>query len=912
MPNNPTRPPLPAAPAVIAGFHHTIWLSADGEVETLSKKDAAARIRPDVRPLVCHARAVSQRLDVPAFDAYDLLELFAFVRPAQFTLPTPRGLAEAVGVPLPGTPEKEAESLFSTAKSLLSELSACTDPAAAAIARAMTRGGWAWGPSVLAMLDAAEISPSGTPADALRIWNQLPEWQEQPPQANPGNEPVGENEARTRVIELRGDGAENRIEQLEYASAAAAAFAPRERDREPRFVIAECGTGVGKTLGYIAPASLWTERNESPVWISTFTRNLQRQLNAELDRLHPDPDEKSARVVIRKGRENYFCVLNFEEALRRLPTHGGVQMAALGLMARWALATRDGDMIGGDFPAWLKDLLGTGLTTDLTDTRGECLYSACPHYAKCFVEHTVRRAKQADIVIANHALVMVQAACGGNGEGILPTRYVFDEGHHLFEAADGAFSAHLSGRETADLRRWLIGAEESSRSRSRGLKARLEDLVAGDAGAEEALDEVLRAARSLPGPGWSQRIGGGTPRGPAETFLALVRQQVYARDANPGSAYSLETETSEAVPGLREAAGKLEGALARLGQPMTALIRALAARLDANADELDTRSRTRIEALMRSIERRGVQQAAAWRAMLQALAGKAPEEFVDWFGVERIDGRDFDVGFHRHWIDPTRPFVEIVAEPAHGVLVTSATLCDRTAEDPGWATAEMRTGAVHLSTPAGRAYQPSPFDYAELTRILVVGDVARDDMDQVAAAYRELFLAANGGALGLFTAISRMRAVHERISTPLDEAGLPLFAQHIDAMDTGTLVDIFRSEEDACLLGTDAVRDGVDVPGRSLRLIVFDRIPWPRPDILHRARRKAFGGRAYDEMLTRIKLKQAYGRLVRRRDDRGIFVMLDRALPTRLTSTLPEGVRIQRIGLAEAIAETASFLNTED
>ena len=224
-----------------------------------------------------------------------------------------------------------------------------------------------------------------------------------------------------------------------------------------------------------------------------------------------------------------------------------------------------------------------------------------------------------------------------------------------------------------------------------------------------------------------------------------------------------------------------------------------------------------------------------------------------------IDGRDVDVSFHRHWIDPTRPFVETVAEPAHGVLVASATLCDRTAEDPGWATAEMRTGAVHLSTPAGRAYQPSPFDYAELTRILVVGDVARDDMDQVAAAYRELFLAANGGALGLFTAISRMRAVHERISTPLDEAGLPLFAQHIDAMDTGTLVDIFRAEDNSCLLGTDAVRDGIDVPGCSLRLIVFDRIPWPKPNILHRTRRKAFGGRGYDEMLTRIKLKQAYG-----------------------------------------------------
>ena len=114
----------------------------------------------------------------------------------------------------------------------------------------------------------------------------------------------------------------------------------------------------------------------------------------------------------------------------------------------------------------------------------------------------------------------------------------------------------------------------------------------------------------------------------------------------------------------------------------------------------------------------------------------------------------------------------------------------------------------------------------------------------MAAAYRELFLAAGGGALGLFTAIGRLRAVHQRIAPALEEAGLPLYAQHVGGMDAATLVDIFRAEEDSCLLGTDAVRDGVDVPGRSLRLIVFDRVPWPRPDILHRARKAAWKARA--------------------------------------------------------------------
>ena len=121
-------------------------------------------------------------------------------------------------------------------------------------------------------------------------------------------------------------------------------------------------------------------------------------------------------------------------------------------------------------------------------------------------------------------------------------------------------------------------------------------------------------------------------------------------------------------------------------------------------------------------------------------------------------------------------------------------------------------------------------------------------------------------------------------------------------------MDIFRAEEDACLLGTDAVRDGVDVPGRSLRLLAFDRVPWPRPDILHKARRERFGGRGYDDAIARARIAQAFGRLIRRADDRGVFVMLDAAAPTRLFSSLPEGVELQRMGLVEAVEQVQDFL----
>ena len=211
-----------------------------------------------------------------------------------------------------------------------------------------------------------------------------------------------------------------------------------------------------------------------------------------------------------------------------------------------------------------------------------------------------------------------------------------------------------------------------------------------------------------------------------------------------------------------------------------------------------------------------------------------------------------------------------------------------------------------------RAALASPFDYRRQARAFVVTDVAHDDPASLAGAYRALFLASGGGGLGLFTAISRLRAVHERIAVPLEEAGIPLFAQHMDAMDNATLVDVFRTEEDSCLLGTDAMRDGVDVPGRALRLVVFERVPWPRPDILHRERRIHLSGGqpgAYDDRIARLRLRQAFGRLIRSAADQGVFVLLDRRMPTRLASAFPAGVPVQRVGLADAVAETRRFLS---
>jgi len=886
--------------------------AADGACQRIGLEDARKLFRSgDV--LVAHAAFVSGRLKSPPASAlFDVLELFAFVRPAMPCVPSALGLARALGLPPPETQDDSARSLREAALALfalLDDMPPGMRPPLRTLATSLHRAGWRWAPAILAAL--GEPEEKQTPLAGFETWRALPEWEDDAAPDKPGSLPVSPDDARVRLNQLVGGDGEQRSEQASYTDAATYAFGPREEAGAPRVALIEAGTGIGKTLGYLAPASLWAEKNGPGLWISTYTRNLQRQIVQEIARLYPDPVERSEKAVVRKGRENYLCVLNFEEAAKRTALAPGQRSVALGLIARWVATTADGDVSGAGFPAFLGASLSL---SEITDRRGECVYAACPHYRVCFIERAIRRARHAPIVVANHALVIAQASQDWmavdettDAPPERRVRYVFDEGHHLFDAADSGFAPLLSGVEMADLRRWIRGPEGRARSRMRGLQERLRDLTLDDPKAQEALDAAIAAAGVLSGEGWMSRLHGGAPRGAGEVFLAAAYQHVRARGTDDDSFYTLEADVDPLGGDVLAAARDLALSLRRLSAPLLALAAHLRKQMDDKSADLESYSRARIEAAARGLVWRGRFVVPTWIQMLESLEGGRSEDFIDWFEIAREDGRDVDVGLERHWVDPTIPLARDVLAPAHGALITSATLRDISEGVDDWASAEVRTGAGHLPQPAKRASFGSPFRYAEQARIFIVKDVNRRDADQLAAAYRELFLASGGGAIGLFTAVRMLRAVEQRIAAPLSDAGITLYAQHVDKLDTGALVDLFRAEENACLLGTDALRDGVDVPGRSLRLVVFDKVPWPKPTILHKARRVRFG-KSYDDLLTRLRLKQAFGRLIRGAGDKGCFVVLEGATPTRLLSAFPPDAPVKRCGLAEAIADIGEFL----
>jgi ATP-dependent DNA helicase DinG len=895
-----------------------------GQIQSLSKDGELALLPPSQLHrfastviLTCYAPRLQAMWPTGAAPLLaDILELYLFVHPAKPCPPTVKGVVDALEIDEACDTTEDAVMLIPLlVDRLLSDAAISRDTP-------MLRGllaecdNWVWkGP----LMEALGEGP--TDNAALNVFSLLPSWEARSPRGTPPQMPLSPETARHKLEELRDflhDGKhEERVNQSIYAEKVAQMFDPPEHPDTPQLVLAEAGTGVGKTLGYLAPSLAWTEKTGGQVWVSTYTKALQRQVEAELRRLPPSADPNRPRYAVRKGRENYLCLLNLDDLTKRLATTRSPRDAVLtALMVRWVLATRDGDLTGNDFPSWLSGLFGQGAITSLADRRGECIYAGCPHFSKCFVERSVKQGEAADIVVSNHALTLLQASSIAQGQKTLPARLVLDEGHHIFTAADTIFSVALSGQTAQDLRRWLLGPEDGSRaarSRMRGLKRRLEDICASDTDSDAALLAIIQHARILPGPGWLHRIQQGEGVGAFEMFLAQLLQCVQTRTADKEVFYSVEItpyplpqNVVAQIPELLQALQSLRAAMQRLA------MRCLE-RLNQDDGELEADVRNRLEAAAASLQARANAVVGGWCDLLMSFAEQQEsDKQVDWLGVLRDDGALYDVGAFRNWIDPTEAMGTVLRPQILGMTMTSATLKDQgvSSNEPSvqWFAAKQQTGTPHLNPDPHLVALPSPFDYPAQTRVILLNDVPKDDIAAIAGAYRALFLASGGGGLGVFTSIQRLKGVHQRLLQPLGEAGLNLYAQHVDPIDTGTLVDIFRHDRHACLLGTDALRDGIDVPGDSLRLLIFDKIPWPRPTLVHQARRLHFGGRGYDDRLTRYRLKQAYGRLVRRQGDKGVFVLLDSALPSKLYNAFPQGVEIRRCGLMDAAATIREFL----
>ena len=928
-----TMTSLPVLPAITLNTNGAIRLTTDGEIQPLELDAVLERLEHEPHVL-CHKPSVYKYFDKIHLHSQsaDVLELFAFVFPARFCAPSSGGLAQALEMSPPQDAIAATNFLYQGAAELLERLARlAVSDSCIAIAHVMNDAGWIWGESVLEALGNPSVPV--TSHSPLHVWNALPEWKEVPARNTEGSHRIKDGEASERLKQLLAKNQRSpRDGQFKYAEGAAEAFTPRQEHNPAKIVLAEAGTGIGKTLGYLSGADVWVRRNQAQVWISTYTKNLQSQLQRETSLLFTNEHEQRNEVVLRKGRDNYLCLLRLEEWLRHAlldPT----QMIQAGLIARWAMRTSDGALDGGDFPNWLMSDFRNPIN-EIRDRNRECIHASCPHYRKCFAESIARRARQAPFVLTNHALVMTRLARSQyemddkeNYERpsteLLP-RFIFDEAQHLFDVSDGVFSLHCSALEMVRLHRWIVGTStRGSRTRVRGLRARIFDILKHEnEDIDQLLAEISTQVRILANPEWRKALEKEAPRTKGEIFLSHVKQATL--EGNRGeqnSFYSIDIPCIDLPCYLLESAVALSGEMKVLQGLLEQLCEQIIKTDTATNNDDSGQS---VETLISNIHRYPVAQLSQWCKMLENPItpqenDESENKFVDRFTIERKQGKITNIGMHRHWIDPTEPFARQLLEPTQGALITSATLHDSSSgtitkdtneNDFDWKIAEMRTGATHLTLPPKRFSINSPFNYQQQAKIFTVSDIDHRDASAVANAYSQLFLAADGGGLGLFTAVRRLQQTHPHIASQLQNKGIDLFAQHVDAMDTATLMNIFRTIEDSCLLGCDAMRDGVDVPGRSLRIVILDKIPYARSDVLHRARRKHFGGSAYDDMLVRFRLRQAFGRLIRTEGDKGVFILLTK-IHSRFREAFPVENTPRILTLENAVIQTRDFLQSK-
>ena len=599
-----------------------------------------------------------------------------------------------------------------------------------------------------------------------------------------------------------------------------------------RHLIVEAGTGVGKSFAYLVPALLWAARTGKRVAVATSTIALQEQLvERDLPTLAKAlPFPVSFTLV--KGRGNYLC-------LRRATA------AALGSGDLFPDTERREEiarLVGwGAAGGRSRQELPFAPREDVWDAvraeSGNCLHAKCPHFEVCGYQAARRAAQSARLLVMNHHVLLADLAMRRSGSSFLPSvdAIVIDEAHDLEDTAAEALGARLSRRGLAQ----ALGRLWSPR-RHTGLLARHPD---------PALRELAEAA-GVAGNAWFDG----------------VRDLTGARAGVGVVEIEAPLPVSDALP---EALDALASGLERGVQ--TAPDRDASLELEARA--------------------RGV------RALSEGVAGLASgpaDGVVAWAevdarGNEAVVRSPIDVG----------PGLRQVLYAEYGtVVLTSATLS--TGRPPSFAFARERLGledAEELSV-------GSPFDYPRRARLVVRTDLPDPARDPAAfeASLPEAVLEAvrrtNGGAFVLFTSYESMRKTGAAVRARFEGDGLLVLVQGEDLPRTAML-ERFRAEN-AVLFGVSSFWQGVDVPGDALRNVVVARLPFDVPTHpLQKARHRrleAQGRSAFEELSlpsAAIRLKQGFGRLIRRATDRGVVFVLDPRLVTKrygrvLLESLPE------------------------
>lgn len=665
-----------------------------------------------------------------------------------------------------------------------------------------------------------------------------------------------------------------------------------------RIAVVEAGTGTGKSFAYLAPSIQWALANKKKVVISTNTINLQEQLIAkdipELAKLLG----VTVKAVLVKGRGNYVSQRRLGLALRQLDLVPSAKNTQLQQIAEWAGKTSDGSR------AELNFELGDDAWEAAVSDKDDCMRARCPNYNECFFYKARREASAADILVANHHIVMADIALKKDSAadtfaGILPPydRVIFDEAHHVEEVATEYFSTETSHLA---IRRQLskLTSTRSNRGALDGLSTAI--IAAKAATSEPATAHILKLLNDvIP-----------LARSEADFAAEQILDDVFYSTLRYFNAENMERRERRQ---LRVTSTVMESEFWReVTEKLSTLVGSLET-LSGHIAKAMNMLKTYPAELLLEMENSRLAVSSAHRKLMEHCAAlgfflKAPEE---------RNCRWFEVGYlrDRPVIRPCTAPLDIAPQLQSAlfakrktVVLTSATL---TVENkftflakqiglaptpPDEVTSKTEQDALQLRLAEQLHARTdflqlgTPFDYAKHCVIGVTLDTASPTDTGFESSIKNVVLEAikitRGRAFVLFTSYRSLQQVYDGISRTLIAEGITPLRQ--GEMPRSKLLEVFRGSTNAALFATSSFWEGVDVQGEALQSLILTRLPFrvPTTPILEaRTERMQRQGRdPFRELtipLAVIKFKQGFGRLIRSKTDRGVVLILDNRVATK-------------------------------
>ena len=627
----------------------------------------------------------------------------------------------------------------------------------------------------------------------------------------------------------------------------------------------EAGTGVGKSMGYLLPALRWAAANGERTVVSTNTINLQEQLvGKDLPFLARALGDQPVRFALLKGWRNYLCRMRLAQAtaMDSALFEDGMQ-SEIATIREWAGQTRDGTLSDLATPPRAEVWDEVAAEPDI------CQRQRCEYYDSCFLFAARRQAASADVIVANHHLLLSDVAVrrvqqNWEDAAVLPPyqRLVIDEGHHLEDAA----SAHLG---IAVTRRTLARLFNRLERKGRGLLNALVMKLGSQRDLLSAASLELVHSRLAPSVHAARDKGGllfdlldAVLEQSGEQTLRLTgsfAEHPVWRGGLEAALSDLLAEIELLHDGLRIVRERLEGstALDEALAPLLNEMRAVARRLQAAADGLRTALKP---------------------------SGDGPA-MVRWIEAK---GRDRNVSVTAVPLDLAPILREDLFERVETTVVTSATL----ATDSRFEFLASRLGISAMDQPPSTAVYASPFDYPRQALLAMPTDLPPPNTDPaghfrgVMRIVRDLAERADGGLFVLFTSHRDVREAAGELRAAGLHSRWPLLVHGEDGRDA--LLRRFRESERALLIGTASFWEGVDVPGHALRGLVIAKLPFRVPGEPVTAAQceaiEARGGDSFVEYMlphASLRLKQGFGRLIRTATDRGVIVLADPRVQTK-------------------------------